>query len=227
MKENYFTSNFIQKWQKKLPGKRFEFSFEKSALLIIDMQKYFAENGCDAYVPSSLYIIENLVKLSELFKKKCLPVILTRHIDDEKKHPMMRKWWDSPIKEEDPQSKIIKEFDFLKDYPLFIKKNYYDGFKETGLLQILKGRGIEKVLIGGVLTNCCCETTARSAFMNNFEVFFLFDGTATYRKDFHESTILNISYGFGQICFSRDFLENNSSYSKGEANNNLEETRKD
>ncbi|MEJ5166890.1 MAG: isochorismatase family protein, partial [Thermoanaerobaculia bacterium] len=119
---------------------------------------------------------------------------------------LMKKWWESPILEKDPQSELISDFNFLKEYPIFIKKNYYDAFKETGLKQILKGRGVEKILIGGVLTNCCCETTARSAFMNNFEVFFLFDGTATYKKEYHESTILNISYGFGEILFFNELF---------------------
>lgn len=205
MKENYFSNSFIQKWQRKLSNK-LVFSFEKSALLIIDMQKYFADKEGNAYVPSCEYIIENLVRISEIYRKYNLPIVITRHIDDEKKHPMMKKWWDSPILERDPQSQIIKEFDFLKEYPVFIKKNYYDAFKETGLKQILRGRGVERVIIGGVLTNCCCETTARSAFMNNFEVFFLFDGTATYKKEYHEGTILNISYGFGDILFIKDLL---------------------
>lgn len=201
MKENYFTQNFIQKWKKKLKDKKLEFKFLKSALFIIDMQKYFAEEGGRAYVPSSSFIKEGLIKLAKYFKEKNLPIVITRHIDDEKKHPMMKKWWDSPILEKDNQSNIIKELEFLNDYAIFIKKNYYDAFKDTGLSQILKGRGVERVLISGVLTNCCCETTARSAFMNNFETFFLFDGTATYQKDYHESTIINIFYGFGDVLF--------------------------
>lgn len=207
MKENYFTQNFIQKWKKKLKDKKSEFKFEKSSLLLIDMQKYFADEEGKAYVLSSSFIKEGLINMAKYFKEKNLPIVITRHIDDEKKHPMMKKWWDSPILEEDPQSNIINEFVFLNDYAIFIKKNYYDAFKNTGLSQILKGRGVERVLIGGVLTNCCCETTARSAFMNNFETFFLFDGTATYKKDYHESTIINISYGFGDIIFIDEILK--------------------
>lgn len=216
MKENYFNANFIQKWQKRLKERKLVFKFEKSALLIIDMQKYFMENEGDAFVPASKYILEKIKGLAKFYKDNSLPIVLTRHIDNEKKHPMMKKWWESPILERDPQSQLISYFNFLKEYPIFIKKNYYDAFKETGLKQILKGRGVEKVLIGGVLTNCCCETTARSAFMNNFEVFFLFDGTATYKKEYHESTILNISYGFGEILFFKDL------FPPGEIEENLE-----
>lgn len=207
MKENYFTQNFIQKWKKKLIDKKFEFKFEKSALFIIDMQKYFANEEGKAYVLSSSFIKEGLIKLAKFYKEKNLPIVITRHIDDEKKHPIMKKWWDSPILEEDFESNIIKELEFLNDYAILIKKNYYDAFKNTGLSQILKGRGVERVLIGGVLTNCCCETTAMSAFMSNFETFFLFDGTATFKKEFHESTIINISYGFGDVFFINEILK--------------------
>lgn len=207
MKESYFTPSFIQKWEKNLKNKRFDFAFENSALLLIDLQKYFLKKDGDAYVPSSEYIIEKLIKIARIYREKKLEIILTRHIDDEIKHPLMKKWWESPIKKENPQSELLEELKEFGDYGILIEKNYYDAFKETGLYQILKGRGIERVLIGGVLTNCCCETTARSAFMNNFEVFFLFDGTATYKKEFHEGSILNISYAFGTVIFCKDVFQ--------------------
>jgi bifunctional isochorismate lyase/aryl carrier protein len=46
------------------------------------------------------------------------------------------------------------------------------------------------------MTNICCETTARSAFVRGFEVFFAIDGTATYSEEHHLATIMNFSYGF-------------------------------
>ena len=51
-------------------------------------------------------------------------------------------------------------------------------------------------MIAGVLTHLCCETTARSAFVRGFKVFFTVDGTATYYEDFHRATLLNLSHGF-------------------------------
>lgn len=47
-------------------------------------------------------------------------------------------------------------------------------FWETGLDEILKSRGIAEIIITGVMTNCCCETTARDAFMRDYRVFFCF-----------------------------------------------------
>ena len=56
------------------------------------------------------------------------------------------------------------------------------------------------------MTHLCCETTARDAFMNNFEVFFVVDGTATYTEDLHVGTIRAISHGFGMCVSSEEIL---------------------
>lgn len=44
---------------------------------------------------------------------------------------------------------------------------------------ILRSRGVDTVMITGIATNICCETTAREAAQRDFHVFFLSDGTAT------------------------------------------------
>ena len=46
------------------------------------------------------------------------------------------------------------------------------------------------------MTHLCCETTARSAFVRGFDVFFLVDGTATYNIEFHMSSLLTLTHGF-------------------------------
>ena len=66
---------------------------------------------------------------------------------------------------------------------------------------------IEQILITGVLTHLCCETTARDAFMRNFEVFFLVDATASYNEDLHLGSLRAISHGFG-ICLSTEEIIN-------------------
>ena len=48
----------------------------------------------------------------------------------------------------------------------------------------------------GVMTNMCCETTARSAFVRGFEVIMPVDATAAYNYEFHLATFLNMSYMF-------------------------------
>jgi len=52
------------------------------------------------------------------------------------------------------------------------------------------------VLITGVMTHLCCETTAREAFVRDFKVFFAIDGTATKSDDLHVASLKTLTDGF-------------------------------
>ncbi|MFZ1753835.1 MAG: isochorismatase family cysteine hydrolase [Caldilineaceae bacterium] len=58
-------------------------------------------------------------------------------------------------------------------------KPRYGAFYATDLELILRSHAIDTVIITGLTTSVCCETTAREAMVRNFRVFFLSDGTAT------------------------------------------------
>lgn len=60
---------------------------------------------------------------------------------------------------------------------IILIKPRYGAFTGTDLDLILRARGIDTVIIGGIATNVCCETTAREACMRDYKVFFLSDGT--------------------------------------------------
>jgi isochorismatase family protein/alpha/beta hydrolase family protein len=65
---------------------------------------------------------------------------------------------------------------------ILLDKPRYGAFHGTDLDLILRARGIDTVIIAGIATNVCCETTAREAVVRDFRVFFLSDGTATFGK---------------------------------------------
>jgi nicotinamidase-related amidase len=69
----------------------------------------------------------------------------------------------------------------------------------TGLEAALRGEGVEEVVVAGVMTNLCCETTARDAFVRGFRVFFSADATPTVSSDLHDATLSNLAYGFAYI----------------------------
>ena len=106
----------------------------------------------------------------------------------------MGSWWRDLISIENHHHAIIPEFDYSNRFVM--RKNQYDAFYGTALEEILQRKNVSQVLISGVMTHLCCETTARSAFMRGFEVFFLVDGTATYNQDHHLATLLNLAHGF-------------------------------
>lgn len=89
-----------------------------------------------------------------------------------------------------------------KDDEVVIEKNTYSGFKGTGLEERLREMGVEEVIVTGVMTNLCCETTARDAFVRGFRVFFSTDATATADQGLHEATLMNMAYGFAYLVDS-------------------------
>ena len=202
MKECYFTSKTIheksfqmlQKLKKYREGHNINFIPEHSALLIIDMQRYFLDKSSHAYIPSALPIIPKIKYLSNAFLEMGSPIIFTRHLNKQKNAKLMSKWWRDLITEGDVLSEIIPELNLPG--AIIIKKTQYDAFYETPLEDLLKEKGITQIVITGVMTHLCCETTARSAFVRGFTVFLPIDGTATYNEAFHLATFLNLSHGF-------------------------------
>jgi isochorismate hydrolase len=106
----------------------------------------------------------------------------------------MSKWWRDLIKSYSAYSQNIT-FEDIQN-PIQINKAQYDAFLNTDLEDTLHKLDITQVIISGVMTHLCCETTARSAFMRGFEVFFTVDGTATYNEELHRASLLTLSHGF-------------------------------
>jgi bifunctional isochorismate lyase/aryl carrier protein len=63
-------------------------------------------------------------------------------------------------------------------------------------LQHLYAESISSIVITGVMTHLCCESTARDAFMKDLDVFLVVDGTASKTEDLHISSIKTLTDGF-------------------------------
>ena len=68
-------------------------------------------------------------------------------------------------------------------------KRGLDTFASTNLDFILRSKGIETVILGGFLTNCCVESTMRSAYENGYRVITLTDCTAATSAEEHDNAI--------------------------------------
>ena len=180
----------------------FKLSIPSAALFVIDMQKYFCDDDGRAYVPGADILKTKIKRLTDVFVNANRPIIFTRHIDTP--GSLMEKWWRENLKEDDSQSEITKDFD-IANGEVFIK-DQYDAFLNTDLEVKLKKKGVKQVVICGVLTNLCCESTARGAFMRGFEVYFVTDATATYKKEMYEGTLVNLSYGFAILVKTKDII---------------------
>jgi ureidoacrylate peracid hydrolase len=80
-----------------------------------------------------------------------------------------------------------------------VTKHRYSAFYNTDLDSILRSHGIRTIILTGVATNVCVETTAREGFVRDYYVVLVTDGTATYSPEDHHATIRNIDRYFGEV----------------------------
>lgn len=165
---------------------------KKAVLLVIDMQEYFRGMATP--------ILPAIERTIELARKAHIPVIYTQHSHEgPEDYGMLDEWWNGNlIKAGSPEVELMPEIHKLESDKL-VRKHTYNAFHDTDLESHLKETGKTEVIITGVMTNCCCETTARDAFVKGFRVFFSSDATATSNEDLHNSSLKTLAFGFAYL----------------------------
>ena len=88
---------------------------------------------------------------------------------------------------------------------ILLEKPRFGAFHGTDLELILRSRGIDTIIVTGIATNVCCETTAREAAVRDFRVFFLSDGPTTFgigdvsAAQLQRATCATLGLLFGQV----------------------------
>lgn len=94
--------------------------------------------------------------------------------------------------------------DFYKVSPLetdlIIQKHRYSAFVDTELNALLRAQKVENLILAGVTSNVCVESTARDGYMLDYHICFLSDCSATYDPAAHEATLANIRRAFGVVA---------------------------
>ncbi|PON34929.1 Isochorismatase-like [Parasponia andersonii] len=166
-----------------------------AALLVIDIQNYFSAIAKP--------ILPNLLATIRLCRRASIPVIFIRHCHKSPAdHGLLPEWWNRHVLlDGTPDSELMPDLDHdirPKD-DVILEKTTYGAFQSTCLEEVLRERGVEEVIVTGVNTNVCCETTSREAFMRGFRVFFSTDATATADDELHEAALKNMAYAFAYL----------------------------
>ena len=99
---------------------------------------------------------------------------------------------------------------------LVVKKHRFSAFYGTDLELVLRGLGVEVVVVSGVTTENCCHATARDAMFRDFKVIVLSDATATddyedARQGFlsasevHRSTLIVLAQSTADVMTTEEF----------------------
>jgi len=178
----------------------------RSALLVVDMNVYFASSAGRSFLPMTIQIIPNLKLLLDHWRDVGAAVVYTRH-GHEGKHDlgMLGRFFSDYIRIDEPDSEIISDLAPL-DHEAVIQKKTYDAFLGTPMHAILEKKGIDQVLVTGVLTHMCCETTARSAFCRGFEVYVAVDGMASNSEERHLGSLLSMADSVAVMMSTQEIL---------------------
>lgn len=103
------------------------------------------------------------------------------------------------------ESKIISDLAPTEEEKI-ISKHRYSAFYNTDLEIVLRCLGIQDLVITGIMTNMCCESTARDAFYRDFRVFFTADGTGSINEEMHSASLLNLAFGFANIVKCEEII---------------------
>ncbi|ABS60345.1 isochorismatase family protein [Fervidobacterium nodosum] len=176
-----------------------KFSLSNPALLVIDVQNYFFDKTSPAYLRGSERVLENIKEITNSVMGK-IPIIGTLHIGGS--NPL-KKWWGNIVEVE--WTKLMVE-----DYKFnhIIKKDTYDAFYKTSLEEILNFLKVDQLIITGVMTHLCCETTARSAFVRGYEVIMVEDCLWDKDEWYHYASLKNLAHGFAVISNKEEILKN-------------------
>jgi nicotinamidase-related amidase len=172
----------------------------KSALAVIDMQCYFLEEDADAYLGAPKRLVTNVLELVGAFRGAAKPIVFTRHAHAKGSDTgEMGRWWDGKLPwEGDRQSDLIDDLEPSSGERI-ITKVRYSAFEGTDLDAWLRERSVDTLVVCGVMTNLCVETTARHAFMKDIQPVIVEDACASSDSNYHKASIMNLGYGFAHI----------------------------
>lgn len=191
----------------------FEFDTETTALLVIDMQRDFCEEGgfgelLGNDISEVRKIIPAVGQVISYCRKNQIPVIYTKegHLPDLSDCPVSKlkrsKRQGAGIGDDGPMGRIMirgeKGNDIVPELtPLpgdgMIYKCGKGSFYHTDLQEQLKERGIQTLLVTGVTTHVCVQTTIREANDRGYECLLIEDASAAYDRKDHLDSIRMIT----------------------------------
>jgi nicotinamidase-related amidase len=206
----------------------FDLEPKRTALMIIDMQYSDAHPNYGLglmlrgkYPEAASYyfkrlaevVVPNQIKLVKFFRQNGLRIIYITvgpMLADASDFPSLRResWIGQGLVRYHYGTFEHGILDEIKpqDGELVINKVSASAFNSSAINQILRNMGIDGLVITGVGTNHCVETTARDAADRDYKCILLEDACATFIQEFHDATLRVFAQGFGQVQTTEEVI---------------------
>lgn len=183
----------------------------QTALVVVDMQRYFMEEPYAGACPVAQEIVADVNRLAATVRAAGGVVAWLQMeappldrgdwsaLSGRFSETSARARWDA-LGRDSRGFELWPDLDVL-DTDLRVVKNRYSAFipGSSELDHELREAGIDTLLIVGVATNVCCESTARDAMMLNYRVLMVSDSCAAATDAEHAAALGNFYLFFGDV----------------------------
>ncbi len=190
----------------------------KTALVVVDMQNYFVADGMPGCAPEARTIVPNINRLAQATRMAGGTVIWiqTEALIGDPEDWANRKEATSAARWAKRQSLLARSGAGFAIYPacevlpedkIAIKYRYSAFIPYPSELDgQLRKDGIDTLLVTGVATSTCCESTARDAAMWGYRTIMVSDGNADHTDALHNHTLGKFLVTFGDVQTTDELL---------------------
>ena len=217
-----------------MPWPDFAVDWRSTALLVVDMQNYgcnpavgVAQMLRQKYPAIADYYVDRLVRtvipnarrLLAAFRHHAAPVLFTRHgplLPDGRDMIERRRRRDaSSVRTTNTpvlwhrgtfEHEVIAELAPVAG-ELVVDKNTSSAFNSTGIEWLLRNMGVATIVVIGIATDMCVETTARDAADRGINSIIAEDAAATFFARHHCAALSGFARVFGQVWSTAQILE--------------------
>jgi ureidoacrylate peracid hydrolase len=184
----------------------------RTALLVIDMQNNWVMDGQPGYAPGIPEIVPNINTLAAAFRQAGGMVVWVQMNGSREVTTKWQRWreffpsqelfdkWTDGLTPGKIGYELWKGLD-VKPGDEIVEKNRYSAFIQgSSDIEIqLKDYNIDTIMVSGVATNVCCESTARDAMMLNYRTLMVSDACAATTDEEHAASLANFYLFFGDV----------------------------
>ena len=177
------------------------FQARRAGLLVVDMQRFFLDPKSPAYMEAAREAFPAVRGLVRAFRQAGRPVAFAVYATA-RGGPMSR-WWRKRCPRRSPWTRLGEGLEALPGERIFVKSGY-SAFRGTACARHVAARGVSDLVVAGVMTHLCVESTVRDAFDEGLRVFVPREACAAADRRLHAAALSVMAAGFAYVRPERE-----------------------
>jgi ureidoacrylate peracid hydrolase len=189
-----------------------------TALIVVDLQNAFLAPGETLANPHARDIVPNVNAIARALRGRGGQAVFLRHTVSDDPRYRLTEWQarmvprtadgDFQLRAGTFGHQLYPELE-VSAHDIEVDKHRFSAFlpNSSDLDATLRRREIDTLIIAGTVTNVCCESTARDAYMLGYKVVFVSDATAAFTDEEHNATLLSMAAVFAEVRDTQATIE--------------------